>query len=74
MTKNIVFELEPIFNEIVERGREQGITEHEAFKDLVEEVLYEHESVGEIHDDTNLKNRVNALLDRFPEYLERLRD
>lgn len=71
MMKPTVFDLNAVFEELVERGRENGIFDHEGFRDLVEEVLYEHQTTeGELHDDANIQLRVEALVNRFDEYLE----
>ncbi|MEI7741944.1 MAG: hypothetical protein WCJ29_05605 [bacterium] len=65
------FNINAVFDEIVERGRENGVVDHEAFRDLIEEVLYEHETeLGELSDDNNVQAKVETLLVRFDEYLD----
>ncbi|MFH0927849.1 MAG: hypothetical protein V1821_00060 [bacterium] len=71
--ENVIVDGNELFNEIVERGRADGITEQVPYRDLCEEVLFEHEGAGEISDDSNIQLRVEALSSRFEEYLARLK-
>ena len=71
MMKPEVFDMNAVFEEIVTRGRDNGIFDREAYRDLIEEVLYEHETEGgDLSVDANVQLRIEALKNRFDEYLE----
>jgi len=72
MTENIIFSLEDLFEEVVSAGVEQGINEESSYFDLVDEVIEEHRSIGELHDDQGLAAHADVLKARFSEYLKRL--
>ncbi len=59
-----------IFDEIVDRGREEGIVDQEAFHELVEEVIQEHLNVGEMHDDNSTVGLAEQFKARFQDYLD----
>lgn len=61
---------ETLFLEIVSRGREQGITTQPQYDDLVEEVIEEHRSLGEIHDDEDTEDMEEQLRDMWTRYEE----
>ena len=63
---------EALFEEIVERGRQEGGTDQEAYHDLAEEVIQEHLNVGEMHDDSPTVDLVEQFRSRFTEYLDRV--
>ncbi|OGL99478.1 hypothetical protein A2501_04525 [Candidatus Uhrbacteria bacterium RIFOXYC12_FULL_57_11] len=63
---------EAIFEEIVERGRAQGVTTQETYNDLVEEVIESHRAVGEIHDDSPTEDMEEQLRGRWTDYKESL--
>lgn len=63
---------ESIFGEIVERGREQGVSDQEAYNTLVNEVVEDHRRVGEIHDDSPTEDLVEQLRGRWMDYKEAL--
>ncbi len=63
---------ETLFLEIVSRGREQGVTEQPQFDDLVEEVIEEHRSLGEIHDDEDTEDMEEQLRGMWSRYEEML--
>ena len=72
MMKPELFDMNAVFDEIVDRGRQNGIFDREAYRDLIEEVLYEHQGEeGELSTDANVQLRVEGLKARFDEYLER---
>ncbi len=70
--KNSELNLETVFEEIVERGREEGVESHEAFRDLVEDVVAMHADVGSMGDDTSSADVTEQLMGRFPDYLAAL--
>ena len=53
MTENLVVNRQELFNEIIEKGRAQAVTDQEGYNALVEAVLEDHRRVGEIHDDAD---------------------
>jgi len=72
MTEMLSHNNETIFAEVVSRGREQGVTTQVAFDDLVEEVIEEHRSLGEIHDDEPTEDMEEQLRDMWSRYVEML--
>lgn len=69
--ENLVVDMNAMFEELVEQGRANGVYDREGYRDLCVEILNEHERVGEIHDDSNIQGRIEALVSRFDEYLAR---
>ncbi|NBS41142.1 hypothetical protein EBS80_00595 [bacterium] len=63
---------ESLFGEVVERGREQGVSDQEAYHTLVNEVVEDHRSLGEIHDDSPTDDLVEQLRGRWMDYKEAL--
>jgi hypothetical protein len=61
-----------VFDEVVERGREQGVTTQEEYNDLVEEVIEGHREWAEIHDDSPTEDLEEQLRGRWPDYKEAL--
>lgn len=59
---------EALFQEVVERGRTEGIASQEAFNDLVEEIIQEHLDVKEMHDDNSTVGLSEQMKGRWPEY------
>jgi len=72
MTEYLETNLETLFKEIVERGRKQGAVSQEAYNDLVEAVIEEHRSVGEIHDDTSTEGMEEQFRGRWSDYTTEL--
>lgn len=72
MTEFLNVDPNEIFEEIVETGRAEGIDAHEAYVDLVDEIIERHRGLGEMHDDSATVARAEALRGRFAEYRERL--
>lgn len=68
MIENLAHNREEIFNEVKERAREEGAYSKEAWDDLVEEVIEEHRSVGEMHDDEDLMRLKDEVQERFGEF------
>lgn len=64
--------LEAVFEEIVARGREEGVATHETFRDLVEDVVAMHADVGSMGDDTSSAEVTEQLTGRFAQYQEAL--
>ncbi|KKR83902.1 MAG: hypothetical protein UU48_C0014G0011 [Candidatus Uhrbacteria bacterium GW2011_GWF2_41_16] len=63
---------EGLFEEIVERGREEGVSDEEGYHELIDAVIEEHRGMGEIHDDTSYQSMAEALRLRWSEYREAL--
>lgn len=63
---------EAIFEEVVERGREQGVTSQEAYNDLVEEVIENHRGLAEIHDDSPTEDLEAQMRGRWMDFKEAL--
>lgn len=72
MVEFLEVDRESLFGEIVERGREQGISDQEAYGTLVNEVVEDHRSLGEIHDDSPTDDLVEQLRGRWMDYKEAL--
>jgi len=61
-----------IFEEIVERGREQGVTSQEAYNELCDDVVTEKLEVGEMDEDSNTIGLVEQLKGRWVDFVEAL--
>lgn len=72
MTEFLDVDRESLFGEIVECGREQGVSDQEAYDTLVEEVVEDHRGLGEIHDDAPTADLVAQLRGRWMDYKESL--
>lgn len=72
MTENLSFSAEELFEEIVERGRNEGVNTEEGYNDLVDEVIEEHRRVGEYHDDQNLEGYKEQLRGRVSEFMDEI--
>lgn len=59
---------EVMFQEICETGREEGIVDEGAYRDLVEDVIESHRRVGEMHDDSPTDSLAEEFIARFAEY------
>ncbi len=73
MTEMLSYNIETLFEEVVSRGREQGVTTQVAYDDLVEEVIEEHRSIGEIHDDEpteDMEEQLRGMWSRYSEMLD----
>lgn len=66
--KNSELNLEAVFEEIIIRGREEGVTSHEGYRDLVEDVVAMHADIGSMGDDTSSADATEQLMGRFPDY------
>ncbi|MBU0531804.1 hypothetical protein KJ910_04930 [Patescibacteria group bacterium] len=72
MTENLIVNRQAIFMEIVEAGRAQGVTDREAYDELVESIIEDHRRLGEIHDDTETEEIISVLQGRFDEFKNEL--
>lgn len=70
--KNLEINLEALFDEIVERGRAEGITTQELFNELLEETLMEHVDLGEMDDQNTSSDLTEQLRSRWLDYKEAL--
>lgn len=70
--KNLEINLESLFDEIVDRGRGEGITNQEGFNELLEEILMGHLDVGELDDQNTTSDLTEQLRSRWPDYKEAL--
>lgn len=68
MTQNIDFDLQSVYEEIVSRGYDAGVTTQEAYDELVTDTLQEFLQVGEAHDDQDLVGFAEQLRGRWSEY------
>ena len=68
MIENLSYNLQELFQEIIEAGRAQGVAEQNAFNDLVEDVIEKHRRVGEIHVDSSTKGMQEHLQNRWQDY------
>lgn len=68
MTENLSHNLEDLFQEAVNTGRENGIVNQEAYHSLVDQIIEDHRRVGEIHDDESTEGMEQQLKNRWPDY------
>jgi len=61
-----------IFEEIVDRGREQGVVDKETYDELCEEIVQEHVDAGEIDKDSSTVGMSEMLQGRWLDYKEAL--
>lgn len=66
--ENLALDLEELFGEISERARDAGTMTREEWDDVVDEVLEEKREVGEMHDDDDWQQMVDALKSRFNDF------
>ncbi len=59
---------EEMWNELLRRGREQGINNPEAYHELVDDYLEERLEVGESHDDQNLIELATEFKSRWQDF------
>ena len=68
MVEFISYNLEDLYEELVERAREAGVNAEEAWNELVEEVLDEHINWGEVDIDDDITGIREALQERWKEF------
>lgn len=68
-----MFSQEGLFQEILERGRGQGITNQEAYNAFVDSLVQEKLQIGEMDSDQNLPGLTESLKDRWPDYQREIR-
>jgi hypothetical protein len=73
MTENLAFDLETLFEELVEQGVMEGVDTREGYAELVDDAIEDRRRVGEIHDDQNTETYRSILTARYSEYEERLK-
>ena len=61
-----------MFQEILSRGRAQGITTQTQYDDLVVEAIEEHREVAEIGDDDDTEDLSEQLRGMWPDYQDAL--
>lgn len=72
MTENLAINLEDLFQEIVTRGREQGVADQAAYNELVDTVVQEKIQVGEDSDQADIEERTKHLQGRWEDYQQTL--
>jgi hypothetical protein len=68
MTENIIFNAQTLFEEIVEKGIAEGVSDKDAFAQHIENILDGHAMWGEIHDDQDQEGITETMKARWPEY------
>lgn len=68
MIESLSFSPDDLYEEIVERVEEGGITDQEGWTETVEEVLEEHVNWGEMDIDDDLTSLKEALIARYTAY------
>lgn len=63
----IAIDLETIFRALIVRMQDEGIFEHEAYDDLVDEILEEKLDAGELTTDDDIASMADDLKMRWPE-------
>lgn len=66
--KNTEINLEALFDEIVERGRAEGVEEEQGFKDLVEEVVVNNSEDENWEANGEMSEVMDQLRGRWEEY------
>lgn len=61
---------ESLYQEVLSRGKDEGIFSEEGFRELVEEVIEEHREWGEIHDDDPTEGLELWVGECWPRYQE----
>lgn len=72
MVEAFTFDLERVFDEIVEQGIMDGVTTEAAFHALVDDAIEDRREVGEIHDDQNTEKYIATLKERWAEFKDRV--
>jgi hypothetical protein len=65
---NLSFTPEALFQQVLARGREQGVVEQAAFNDLLEDVIETHRAVGEIDTSDSTEDMEEQLRGRWVDY------
>jgi hypothetical protein len=71
---NLSFTMEDLFQQVVARGIEHRVTDQASYNDLVEELIEERRSVGEIHTDNPTEDMEAQLRGRWVDYQASLED
>lgn len=64
---NITFDLNQVFHDVLARMQEEGVFEHEAYIDMVDEVLEEKIELGELSIDDDIEIFKEQLRARWPD-------
>lgn len=67
---NLNFSLNTVFNEVLARRQNEGALSKDAYMELVDEILEEHRTDGELSDDFEFKQAREALEARWEEVAE----
>jgi hypothetical protein len=63
-----------LYKEITERAKMNGVVDQEGWDGIVDEVVEQFRTDGEIHDDEETRGIEDDLRARFPEYEEVIRE
>lgn len=69
---NLTFDLDALFRSIVSRMEEESTFTHEAYNDLVDEMIEDKIDIGEIDPDDDVEEYKEQLRARWPEAEESL--
>lgn len=69
---NLSYSPENLFDEVIARCRQHGVTDEAAYNGIVEDVIEEHRRMGEIHDDEGTEDLEAQLRGRWEEYKQTL--
>ena len=72
MTEFLDIDREQLFQDLVERGRQQGITDEEAYHELCDDLVTELLEVGEMDKDSDTQGLIDHLKGRWPDFQEAL--
>lgn len=72
MVEFLQYNLEDLYEEVVERAQEQGIADEEGWKEMVEEILDEHINWGEVDIDDDVAGMREALQEKWKKFEEGL--
>lgn len=68
MLENLILDSEQLFQEVVERGRREGVANQEAFHQMVENVVNDHLRDGEVDEDQDIGSLTLGLIGRWRDY------
>ncbi len=74
MTENLAISEQELFDEITDRAIDEGVTDAEAFGQLVEAVINEHIDAGELDKDDDTEGMEDRIKDRWGEFEQRLNE
>lgn len=72
MTENLMFDRDEVWNELIDRARESGINNQEAFNELVDDYFMERLEVGELDKDQSIETLTQEFKGRWQDFATEL--